>query len=84
MAVKYKTCETKKVSYNEGFVGNKKKVNEFIYYGRNSKFKNKVIRIMLANGASHDFIEERVTDFVIKDAQCNNFSPESVAWALMQ
>lgn len=47
-------------------------------------FREKVARIMRDDGASEEFIKRELTDTVVKRALKNNFSAESLAWALLQ
>lgn len=47
-------------------------------------FKQKVICILRREGASEEFIVANVTDNAIKDAILNNFTAESLAWAILQ
>ena len=49
-----------------------------------NKFKEEVERIMREDGASEDFIQENLTDSAVRCAIKNNFSPDSLAWSLLQ
>lgn len=59
---------------------NNSSTNNDVYY----TFKQKVIRILRREGASEKFISDNVTDNAIKDAILNNFTAESLAWAILQ
>lgn len=48
------------------------------------KFKKEVERIMREDGASEEFIQENLTDSAVRCAIKNNFSPDSLAWSLLQ
>ena len=48
------------------------------------EFKNKVIELLLEDGASQEFISSAITDNIIIFAVNNGFSAESVAWAVSQ
>ena len=48
------------------------------------QFKQKVIELMVEDGASEDFIDRELTDAAVESAIVNNFSPESLAWVLLQ
>lgn len=48
------------------------------------QFKQKVIELMIEDGASQEFIDRELTDAAVESAIANNFSPESLAWALLQ
>ncbi len=47
-------------------------------------FKKKTVRIMRKDGASENFIANELTDNAVKEAILNHFTPESLAWALLQ
>ena len=48
------------------------------------EFKNKVIELLLGDGASQKSIDNVITDDIIIYAIKNGFSAESVAWAVSQ
>lgn len=50
---------------------------------RENEFRNAVAEIMRKNGASEKFIERVLTVTAVKEALLNNFSAESLAWALL-
>lgn len=76
-------------TYNDGFARtieiimrkiNNSSTNNDVYH----TFKQKVISILRSEGASEKFILDNVTDNAIKDAILNNFTAESLAWAILQ
>lgn len=48
------------------------------------EFKNKVIELLLKDGADQKSIDSVITDNIIIYAIKNGFSAESVAWAVSQ
>lgn len=48
------------------------------------EFKNKVIELLLEDGADQKFIDAVVTDNIVIFAIKNGFSTESLAWAVSQ
>lgn len=49
-----------------------------------TSFREEVARIMREGGASEAFINRELTDSAVRGALKNNFSAESLAWALLQ
>lgn len=47
-------------------------------------FKKEVEIIMKAYGVSEDFIQKNLTESAVRCAIKNNFSPDSLAWSLLQ
>lgn len=47
-------------------------------------FKEEVEKIMRKDGASEDFIQENLTESAVRCAIKNGFSPDSLAWSLLQ
>lgn len=47
-------------------------------------FKEEVEKIMREDGASEDFIQKNLTESSVRCAIKNNFSPDSLAWSLLQ
>lgn len=47
-------------------------------------FKEKTARIMREDGASENLIANELTDNAVAEAILNHFTPESLAWALLQ
>ena len=43
------------------------------------QFKQKVIELMVEDGASEEFIDRELTDATVESEIVNNFSPESLA-----
>lgn len=56
----------------------------FVQSDAEEKFRAKVEEIMRAEGADEDFILRTLTESAVKEAIINHFTPESVAWALLQ
>lgn len=51
---------------------------------REMSFREEVAAIMRKDGASEAFIKRELTDSAVRGALKNNFSAESLAWALLQ
>ena len=51
---------------------------------REMSFREEVATIMRKDGASEAFIKRELTDSAVRGALKNNFSAESLAWALLQ
>ena len=51
---------------------------------KEKRFKEEVEKIMRKDGASEDFIQKNLTDSAIRCAIKNGFSPDSLAWSLLQ
>lgn len=47
-------------------------------------FKKEVERMMREDGASEEFIQKNLTDSAVICAIKNGFSPDSLAWSLLQ
>lgn len=47
-------------------------------------FKEEVEKIMRKDEASEDFIQENLTESAVRCAIKNGFSPDSLAWSLLQ
>lgn len=47
-------------------------------------FKEEVDKIMRKDGASEDFIQKNLTESAVRCAIKNGFSPDSLAWSLLQ
>lgn len=48
------------------------------------RFQEEVEKIMIEDVASEDFIQENLTESAVRCAIKNNFSPDSLAWSLLQ
>ena len=48
------------------------------------EFRNRVIELLLEDGASQKFIDNVITDNIVIFAIKNGFSAESLAWAVSQ
>ena len=51
---------------------------------KEKRFKEEVEKIMREDGASEDFIQKNLTDSAIRCAIKNGFSPDSLAWSILQ
>lgn len=51
---------------------------------KEKRFKEEVEKIMRKDGASEDFIQKNLTDSAIRCAIKNGFSPDSLAWSILQ
>lgn len=48
------------------------------------EYKQAVSDLLLQGGASRSFVDSELTDTLLKVMLANNFSPEALAWALLQ
>ena len=47
-------------------------------------FKERTARLMREQGASEELIAEELTDIAVENSILNHFTPENLAWALLQ